>query len=44
MDGAYASLAEAGRAHDLLESYYVSAMNFRALDAYTARFVQSLFS
>ncbi|MGM9625571.1 MAG: hypothetical protein ACI3XM_07665 [Eubacteriales bacterium] len=39
MEGAYEALAEAGSVHDKLESCYIAAMDFRALDAYTARFI-----
>lgn len=43
LDGAYEALASAGNVHDALETYYISAMDFRALDAYTARFLKSVF-
>ncbi|MBP3919013.1 MAG: hypothetical protein J6I50_07585 [Clostridia bacterium] len=40
-EGALEALAEAGRIHDELESHYVSAMDFTALNAYTDRFLKA---
>ena len=38
--GACEALAAAGRVHDALESFYIAAMDFEALGAFTARFLR----
>lgn len=43
MDGACRSLCEAGEHHDALESHYIAAMDFDAKEAYTNRFIRTLF-
>ncbi|MBR5871846.1 MAG: hypothetical protein IKZ09_12500 [Clostridia bacterium] len=43
MQGACDALAEAGRVHDALEAYYIAAMDFDALNTYTAHFLNGGF-
>ncbi len=40
LDGACTALAAAGKIHDALESLYVAAMDFDALNTFTARFLR----
>ncbi len=44
LEGACTSLAEAGRVHDALETHYISAMDFAAKEAFTARLLDTLFA
>ena len=40
MEGACEALASAGAVHDALEAHYIAAMDFDALNAFTARFLR----
>ncbi len=44
LDGAYESLAAAGQTHDALERYYIAAMDFSALEAFTERLIKTVFA
>lgn len=44
LEGAYDALRSAGAVHDALEALYISAMDFKAKETYTSRFVKSVFS
>ena len=40
LDGACTALAAAGQVHDALESFYIAAMDFGALESFSARFLR----
>ncbi len=44
LEGACDALAEAGRIHDDLETYYIASMDFSAQDAFIERFLHTLFA